>query len=469
MTLVSPRSTDTRNEPRASERIVNRISARLSRGVTRRSFLAKTAIVGSALAVNPLRYLLRPGTAYASLCGPAADCGSGWTAMCCTVNGGENTCPPGSIPAGWWKADNSGFCGGSARYYIDCNGHCGSCGCGSSGICGPGCYNCGCRCASGTCDQRRTCCNQFRYGQCHQELACVGAIVCRVVTCTPPWQFDPTCSTASATSNTTALHDAPCLHDGASTAHVYAYAGAVSYGEPQGRLLAPVVGMDATATGKGYWLVASDGGVFAFGDAVFRGSMGGTRLNKPIVDLAHTPAGKGYWMVASDGGIFAFGDAVFRGSTGSMRLNQPIVGMAGTPSGKGYWLVASDGGIFCFGDAAFRGSTGSIRLNKPIVGMAATPTGKGYWLIASDGGVFCFGDAVFKGSLGSLRLVAPITGAAATPTGKGYWMVARDGGVFAFGDARFFGSLGADGSVKGRNVGLTPTPAGDGYWISTSS
>jgi hypothetical protein len=38
-----------------------------------------------------------------------------------------------------------------------------------------------------------------------------------------------------------------------------------------------------------------------------------------------TPTGKGYWLVASDGGIFAFGDAVFLGSTGAMKLNKPIV------------------------------------------------------------------------------------------------------------------------------------------------
>ncbi len=36
----------------------------------------------------------------------------------------------------------------------------------------------------------------------------------------------------------------------------------------------------------------------------------------------------GYWMVASDGGIFAFGHAGFFGSTGGTHLNQPIVGMA---------------------------------------------------------------------------------------------------------------------------------------------
>jgi hypothetical protein len=194
-----------------AERAVRHVSTKLAKGSTRRSFLAKSAVVGSALAVNPLQYLLRPGTAYAAVCGPAADCASGWTVFCCSVNGGLNACPPGSIPAGWWKTDNSSFCGGGPRYILDCNALCGSCGCGSSGICAPGCYNCGCRCNTGSCDERRHCCNQFRYGQCHQELGCVGPVVCRVATCTPPWQYDPTCTTASATANATALHTAPCL------------------------------------------------------------------------------------------------------------------------------------------------------------------------------------------------------------------------------------------------------------------
>jgi hypothetical protein len=77
-------------------------------------------------------------------------------------------------------------------------------------------------------------------------------------------------------------------------------------------------------------------------------------------------------LVASDGGIFAFGDAVFGGSTGNLHLNQPIVGITPTPDGKGYWLVARDGGIFSFGDAPFYGSTGNLPLNQPIVG-AGTP------------------------------------------------------------------------------------------------
>ena len=84
------------------------------------------------------------------------------------------------------------------------------------------------------------------------------------------------------------------------------------------------------------------------------------------VVMAGTLNGGGYWFVASDGGIFAFGIARFLGSMGGKHLNSPIVGMAATPSGKGYWLVAADGGIFAFGDARFYGSTGSIKLNQHL-------------------------------------------------------------------------------------------------------
>ena len=114
--------------------------------------------------------------------------------------------------------------------------------------------------------------------------------------------------------------------------------------------------------------------------------------------MAAAPGGKGYWLVASDGGIFAYGDATFYGSTGSMHLNQPVVGMAAAPGGSGYWLVASDGGIFAYGQAAFWGSTGSLHLNEPIVGMAALPSGAGYWMVGADGGVFSLGGAPFDGS-----------------------------------------------------------------------
>ncbi|MGH2687382.1 MAG: IPT/TIG domain-containing protein, partial [Actinomycetota bacterium] len=213
--------------------------------------------------------------------------------------------------------------------------------------------------------------------------------------------------------------------------------------------------------GSGYWMVATDGGIFAFGDAEFYGSTGNIRLNKPIVGMATTPSGNGYWLVASDGGVFSYGDAEFYGSTGNIKLNQPIVGMTTTPSGRGYWMVASDGGIFAFGDAAFYGSTGNIKLNQPIVGMTTAPGGSGYWLVASDGGIFAFGSAQFFGSTGNIRLAKPITAMTATRSGNGYWMTATDGGIFAFGDATFHGS--AAGQSSASIVAMSTSRSGSGY------
>jgi ribosomal protein L24E len=226
------------------------------------------------------------------------------------------------------------------------------------------------------------------------------------------------------------------------------------------RLAQPVVGMAATPSGKGYWLVARDGGIFSFGDARFLGSTGAIHLNQPIVGITRTPTGKGYWFVAADGGIFSYGDARFFGSTGALRLNKPIVGMAATPTGKGYRLVASDGGIFSFGDARFLGSTGATRLNQPIVGISSTKSGSGYWLVTGDGAIYAFGDAKNLGSAAG-RSGQSVVGMAPSTDGAGYWLGAADGAVFPFGAASTFGP----GATTSRVVGITPTPTGKGYWL----
>ena len=224
------------------------------------------------------------------------------------------------------------------------------------------------------------------------------------------------------------------------------------------RLNRPIVGIASTPDGGGYWLVASDGGIFSFGDAQFHGSTGNLRLNRPIVGIAATPDGGGYWLVASDGGIFSFGDAQFYGSTGNLRLNRPIVGIAATPDGGGYWLVASDGGIFSFGDAQFHGSTGNLRLNRPIVGIAATPDGGGYWLVASDGGIFSFGDAQFHGSLGSTNIAAPAAGIFSQ--GIGYSIVLANGGITTFG-----GSIGSTAPLPAFGVNLSALQMSSTTWM----
>ncbi|NNE74078.1 MAG: twin-arginine translocation signal domain-containing protein, partial [Acidimicrobiales bacterium] len=205
-----------------STTLAQKASRFLERRSDRRGFLRRSALVGTAMAAAPTTYVLKPKTAYAAICncsGSNCDCGAlccdGYTEFCCTLNG-VNGCPPGTSYGGWWKADGSGYCDNGTpqpRYYLDCNAACNNCGCGASGVCAGSCSGTPCGCANGSCNNRKAGCTGFRYGQCNQATACLGPIVCRVVTCTPPWDLDPTCTTAVRTDNNTRFHNRPCLQE----------------------------------------------------------------------------------------------------------------------------------------------------------------------------------------------------------------------------------------------------------------
>jgi hypothetical protein len=204
------------------------------------------------------------------------------------------------------------------------------------------------------------------------------------------------------------------------------------------------------------------------------GSLAGVHLNAPVVGIVATPDQGGYWMVASDGGIFSFGDAQFYGSTGNLVLNKPVVGMASTPDGKGYWLVASDGGVFSYGDAVFHGSAGSLPLNEPIVSMATTPDGGGYWLAAADAGIFSYGDAVYHGG-GPFSedqvSVTDFSAFAATSDGGGYLLAtANRAFLLNFGTAQYYGLGSSPGDLSPMAGITTPNAAtGYGYWEATQA
>lgn len=226
-----------------AERVVARTAGILSGGHSRRRFLARTAVVGSALAVNPTSFILKPGTAYGAVCGT---CGDGWTAFCCTINSGKNSCPPNTFVAGWWKADNAAYCCGGARYIIDCNATCPT--------------QCSCRCAGAACDGRRTCCNQFRYGQCNQQISCYGPVACRVAICITPWAYDAACSTLALTDNRTVEHGAACVSaecDSAITRHYYALGG------PDGFLGIRAQSERATPDGRGRYAIYNGGRIYS--------------------------------------------------------------------------------------------------------------------------------------------------------------------------------------------------------------
>ena len=63
--------------------------------------------------------------------------------------------------------------------------------------------------------------------------------------------------------------------------------------------------MAATPTGRGYWLVASDGGIFNYGDAAFYGSLGGNGVS--AYGLLINPLTPGYSLVEANGANMAYG------------------------------------------------------------------------------------------------------------------------------------------------------------------
>lgn len=356
-TLTGPATGSTGVRLGAAGRLVHRLAARLDPERPgrwrpdlpgRRSFLVKAAVVGAALVTHPLRFVLRPGTAYAAVCGDGTGCGTGWTVFCCTVNGGANTCPPGSYAAGWWKADSSAFCGGAARYYIDCNRLPSE----------PGACSCvRCHDGNGTCDQRRYCCNVFRYGQCHLEIGGVTPVVCRVVTCTPPWEWDPACSTSPRTDNRTGSHSAPCLPGPFAGAIATKYQDLGMAGSPLGRQ----TGVEQDAPGGGRWVPFEHGAIHWRADLgawatwgpihqAWTGEHGGPggRLGYPVGDTK--PAAGGGWQQA-----FEKASLYWHESTGANRVYGAILAeyerRGGPGGGLGYPVAdeepAGHGGRRC--------------------------------------------------------------------------------------------------------------------------
>ena len=229
---------------------------------------------------------------------------------------------------------------------------------------------------------------------------------------------------------------------------IFTFGSAQFYGSTGSiHLQRPVVGITPTASRGGYWLVASDGGIFAFGNAGYYGSIPGSglkpagsglprSLNAPIVGMVPSSDGGGYFMVASDGGVFAFGDARFEGSCpGIGGCQGAAVAVVPDASGNGYWVVTSLGAVYTFGDAHNDGQPG--QQGSTITSATATPDGGGYWILDAAGQVFPFGDAAALGGMpaGSAGGLDPASAIFATSDGGGYWVVTALGKVSPFGDA----------------------------------
>ncbi len=253
---------------------------------------------------------------------------------------------------------------------------------------------------------------------------------------------------------------------------IFNYGSAGFYGSTGSMVLQrPVVGMVTTPTGTGYWLTATDGGVFSFGQTQFYGSLPGlgfkpfgsglpNALVLPVVGMVPSHDDNGYFMVAADGGIFAFGDAKFEGSCysiGGCTQNGLAVAVMPDATGNGYWVVSSLGSVYGFGDAPYLGGTppgfGSI------ASAVATPDGKGYVILGSSGSLYGFGDAPFNGLIPAGPLSAANGGATAVmldAQNNGGWVAYANGKIIPFGSTTNVGDA-SDLPLNGKIV------AGSGF------
>lgn len=191
-----------------TERLARALGGLIERRTSRRGLIARSAVAGAALAVAPVRYLVRPGTAWAVLrsadCPPGSHCTDGYSAFCCEIEHGNNRCPAGTYVAGWWKCTDyrgAGLCHEEGvRYYLDCNR--------IPGVHFPG----GCQCANGKCEHRVVDCNKFRYGQCNTDVPETTEVVCRLVICQHPATVGGlNCNGTLMIDNRVCRHEAGCL------------------------------------------------------------------------------------------------------------------------------------------------------------------------------------------------------------------------------------------------------------------
>ena len=189
---------------------VDRLAQRAAGDGGSESRLARAAVAATALVVAPVLYATRPVSARELLrrtcanCPSGSRCCGGYTAFCCTLPDADNSgCPNDTFVGGWWQCNYgaTGLCGTTnRRYYVDCNvrpgHHC------------PG----GCHCGNDDCNNFKSCCIHFRYGQCNTQIGQVGTIMCRLVTCIIPCRIEcMNCNCSSAVDQFTCTHDAGCL------------------------------------------------------------------------------------------------------------------------------------------------------------------------------------------------------------------------------------------------------------------
>jgi hypothetical protein len=229
---------------------------------------------------------------------------------------------------------------------------------------------------------------------------------------------------------------------------------------------APVYWIHLTRTGDGYWVMRGDGSVTAYGAATYYGSpwsdgIGETGGTGPAGNrwqlIAPTPTDEGYWCVAVDGRIRAYGDATDYGATipGFVYTTSTyIAGGSSLKESQGLLVASTDGTVYDFGDATHYGNW-TAGGSEYLVTVMPTIAGDGYWLMKQGGAIQAKGAAVHYGQASPTTLESPSLAydqLMPTPSDEGYYILRRTGELYAFGDAFdfYFGAPipGSTGTIR---------------------
>ena len=187
-------------------------------------------------------------------------------------------------------------------------------------------------------------------------------------------RIDNSGATVVSWSNTSITVDLPA-QDGPGTLSVVTAPGSTT--------TVPFSGIE-----RGYYtlsqtgLVTGHGGARTYGDLTTIGA-----TSSPAVELVPTANNGGYWILAANGQVYAFGDAT---TLGGVDQTITAVSLAVLPSGTGAYVLSSNGTVYALGTAK---NLGSPKSPIPAAALALSVNGQGYWILGSHGMVYPYGNA----------------------------------------------------------------------------
>lgn len=242
---------------------------------------------------------------------------------------------------------------------------------------------------------------------------------------------------------------------------------------------------------SGYWVVADDGQVFAFGDARMHDRSSLTQIEStntfPVVTLIPAPDGQGYYLMQTNGVVVSYGSATWQGNGHTNPYNlvpSDFIDMALTPTGLGYWMLRRSGEVVAVGDAVHQGNavpTGFTENEAAYTGtgIESHPSIAGYWIVDGDGQVQAFGGVPDIGGITpyrhDLKAHEWVRGIRRDSAGTGLWLLGGSGHVYNVGTAADWGQaiypsdIGSNAAVYEQYRKITwsiaPTSNDDGYLI----